>query len=568
MCQEDEACPIKYWFVDASANEIASIKDMLCGYDVLSASGGPETIRLLDADAEIAVIVLASDVSSGTDLQVLSLIKTDKRYDTIRIIVLSDSDAVEDEIKYLGLGANDYIRKSVQMQSLELRVRKQLEIIRKRKSSEQDIKNLGILFESVFQQAPIGIAVSHSSEPSGDGEEIMLAVNSLFEQICGRCKEELFEMGWAGITHPDDLEEDMKMFRKLQSGEIGSYSMDKRYMKPDGSAVWVHMVVAALEILNNNIYNHICLIQDITEQKAMITLLEKNKALIRTFIDSSQDFIFLKDDSFRYLLANEALADYYGVGVQALIGQSDYDLMDKELADNCRRTDMEAVSQNKTVNTAEVLKDRVLEARKFPVAMGEGKTGVGAYMRDITIEYQQQEIINKISETNRIIAECMLKPFNSMQEQLDYALREAVKLTGSQYGHIDFYNEDTKEFTMHSWTNGVKDDCAYIEKHAEFHRADMWNGVIRQRKPMIVNDEQAPTNRQHPEGHIRICRYIALPIFENDKIVAVIGCANKKTDYSENDIYTMTVLMSGVWIAIKKKEKEKEKELLLHARNP
>ena len=54
-----------------------------------------------------------------------------------------------------------------------------------------------------------------------------------------------------------------------------------------------------------------------------------------------------------------------------------------------------------------------------------------------------------------------------------------------------------------------------------------------------------------------------IPIFESQRIVAVIGFANKESDYTDNDINTMTVLMSGVWIATKKREKEQETAQLL-----
>ena len=98
----------------------------------------------------------------------------------------------------------------------------------------------------------------------------------MFEQITGRTKEELINTGWAQITHPDDLEEDIKNFKRLKSGEIKMYSMDKRYIKPDGSIVWVHMIVAPLAS-NNKKYSHICLVQDITERKMIEEALNESE---------------------------------------------------------------------------------------------------------------------------------------------------------------------------------------------------------------------------------------------------------------------------------------------------
>ncbi|HPB64710.1 MAG TPA: PAS domain S-box protein, partial [Mesotoga sp.] len=132
---------------------------------------------------------------------------------------------------------------------------------------------------TVFQQAPIGIAISHSDQPLDSVSKAVTRFNPMFEQITGRTKEELIELGWGKITHSDDLEEDLKKYRKLKSGEVKSYSMEKRYIKPDGSVVWVYMTVAPLVLLNDDQYNHICLVQDITERKAIeADLLESERS--------------------------------------------------------------------------------------------------------------------------------------------------------------------------------------------------------------------------------------------------------------------------------------------------
>src|SRR5690606_7501239 len=135
------------------------------------------------------------------------------------------------------------------------------------------------------------------------------------------------------------------------------------------------------------------------------------------------------------------------------------------------------------------------------------------------------------------------------------------------YGYIYLFDENKEEFSISSWTNGVMPDCGVIDKQTKYQldRTGIWGEVVRQRRPVIVNDFNAPNplKKGYPQGHVRIHRFMSLPIFENDKIVAVIGFANRKTDYSDNDVQTITLLMSGVWIATRKKEKEEETERLL-----
>ena len=118
-----------------------------------------------------------------------------------------------------------------------------------------------ILFRTVFEQAPIGIAIGHNYK-------LISKINPMFESILGRTKEELTELSWIEFTHPDDLEKDLDSFSKLQSGNINSYSMQKRFIKPDSSVVWVNMTVATLSIGSDEEENqkHLCLIEDITDR--------------------------------------------------------------------------------------------------------------------------------------------------------------------------------------------------------------------------------------------------------------------------------------------------------------
>ena len=76
-------------------------------------------------------------------------------------------------------------------------------------------------------------------------------------------------MGWEQITHPDDRAEDLEKYEEFVSGDLNGYSLEKRYVRPDGTAVWVHMTLTALVLAESSQRNHICLVQDITRRKEM-----------------------------------------------------------------------------------------------------------------------------------------------------------------------------------------------------------------------------------------------------------------------------------------------------------
>ncbi|NCB52412.1 MAG: PAS domain S-box protein [Clostridia bacterium] len=399
-----------------------------------------------------------------------------------------------------------------------------------------------------------------------DTEHRYIGCNKAFEEfvglaeadLAGKTDYELFDRITAELFRQMDLEM-ISLGKSRKNEELVEY--------PDGHTVWLETNKSPFYDSAGSLVGLLGVSRDISESKALLLQLEKEKKQFETFINSSSEVIFLKDENFNHIMANKKLEEFLGVEESRIIGRTDYELMDAESAEFCRNTDKEAISRNETVGFTRRVSDKVFELRKFPVPIGENKIGVGAFIRDITNESKQREIINNISETNRIIAQCMMKPFSNIQEQLDYALHEALHLTESRYGYIFFYDEDKKEFSLNHWTAGVMDECAVIEKQTKYQldRTGMWGEVVRQRRPIIVNDFDAPNPliKGCPNGHVEIHKFMSLPIFENDKIVAVIGFANKKTDYSENDVQAMTLLMSGVWIATKRKEKEEETENLL-----
>jgi len=268
--------PIKVLLVDDSGTDRLIISDMLSEYCIYTACDGIEAMRTLDEHEDIDLLILDLNMPVMDGFQVLERIREDKRFHKLRTIILTNYDELDNEIRGLKLGAIDYIRKPIHMASLKARIEVHIALLSAQQALEHQLDEQKLTFEKIFDQAPIGIAISHSSDPNHP-EDSFARINPVFEQITGRSKEELISLGWAKITHPDDLEEDMRYFRKLQNGEIKSYAMDKRYIKPDGSIVWVHMVVAPLSLSNDKFYNHICLVQDITGNKAIEKALKESE---------------------------------------------------------------------------------------------------------------------------------------------------------------------------------------------------------------------------------------------------------------------------------------------------
>jgi DNA-binding response OmpR family regulator len=222
----------KILIVDDSAADRLIIKNMLRDYDVFTAEDGFRALEILSEDNEIGLIVLDLNMPGMSGFEVLSRLKEDHRFCKIRSIILTNYDELDNEILGLKLGAIDYIRKPVNIESLRARIDIHLEFLRVQTILESRLEDKAHTLDTVFFQAPIGISISHSMTAGDFISHDMTSINPAFEKITGWDNDSLIRMGWAKITHPDDLAEDVENFNKLQSGEIESYSMDKRFIRP------------------------------------------------------------------------------------------------------------------------------------------------------------------------------------------------------------------------------------------------------------------------------------------------------------------------------------------------
>jgi diguanylate cyclase (GGDEF)-like protein/PAS domain S-box-containing protein len=134
--------------------------------------------------------------------------------------------------------------------------------ITERKKAEQALRTSEERLKTVFVQAPLGIALIDSLTGH------IYESNPRFAEIAGRSMEEMVNIDWLQITHPDDVQADLDNMALLNTGKINRFQMEKRYLHPDGTAVWISMTIAPSKVEDKAHPRHLCMIQDITERKA------------------------------------------------------------------------------------------------------------------------------------------------------------------------------------------------------------------------------------------------------------------------------------------------------------
>lgn len=130
----------------------------------------------------------------------------------------------------------------------------------KHKSLEDQLDRADRRLRGFFADAIVGIALAR---PDGSYKD----ANARWCESLGYSHDEICHMHNLAITHPEDVETSRKHLQALIAGEIPSYSLEKRFVRKDGSVLWAALLVAPIRDENGKVDTAVGVIQDISERK-------------------------------------------------------------------------------------------------------------------------------------------------------------------------------------------------------------------------------------------------------------------------------------------------------------
>lgn len=132
--------------------------------------------------------------------------------------------------------------------------------VTERARHEEELKTSEELFRTTFEAAAVGMA-----HIAPDGR--WLRINNKLCEISGYTREELLGMSYLDLTPPEDAEAGQERVRRLLAGEIGPYTVERRYVRKDGSRVWVNLHVSIARERRLGAVYLACVAEDMTPRK-------------------------------------------------------------------------------------------------------------------------------------------------------------------------------------------------------------------------------------------------------------------------------------------------------------
>ncbi len=308
-------------------------------------------------------------------------------------------------------------------------------------------------------------------------------------------------------------------------------------------------------------------VQDVTDRVRAEAALSESLGRFQDLVESTDQGVVLCDVNDVITYVNPAFARLAGLPAESLLGRSSSSFILPE--DVSARAEQVAARRQ---GSREVYESRMLRpdgavrrirVMPFPLYGPDGsfRGGCGLVV-DITEQHAARE-----AERQRQVRRMALLRLHEMhqasrQELLDFALEQMLAMTSSSVGYIYAYEDTTQQFTLHSWSQGVREKCSVPGAQTVYHLdgTGLWGDAVRLRQAVLVNDYAAPHpgKRGCPEGHVGLSRFLSVPVVSLGRVRAVVGVANKAEPYTEEDATQLRLFTDGLWSILERQEAEQE----------
>ncbi|TWI52543.1 PAS domain S-box-containing protein/diguanylate cyclase (GGDEF)-like protein [Pseudomonas duriflava] len=194
-----------------------------------------------------------------------------------------------------------------EIQSREAELVKSAQLLTAQEQAQANASN----FRTIFERAGVGIALV-----SLKGQ--WLDVNDTLCSMLGYSREELLKLTFQDITVPADLPIGLSLVKKMATGEIDQFQLEKRYIKKDRSPIWINLMVTKQQDHQEKLTHYVCVIQDIQDRKSAEESLTAFQHKLEQTIEERTSVLLKREAELSAILENTSDA-YIGMDENGIV---------------------------------------------------------------------------------------------------------------------------------------------------------------------------------------------------------------------------------------------------------
>jgi PAS domain S-box-containing protein len=375
--------------------------------------------------------------------------------------------------------------RTAELSQANLQLKREIE---ERRRVEEALRQSERRFRNYFEQGLIGMAVTSL-------DKRWLEVNDRLCEILGYSREELVQTDWPALTHPEDVGPNLRLFNPLLAGEIEHFTLNKRYLKKDGSIVHATIHTRAFRKDDGTIDHIVTLIEDITARKQAEEALRISEEQYRGVAEACPDAIVMSDLSGRVLFASRQTWGLLGLAdSDQLAGRSVFEYViendRKRLAENMsglmeagvrRNTEYTSLRKDGTTVPAEASSTVIRDAEGRPKA-------VMAVIRDITERKRAEEALERERQTLWHMLQASDYERRLIAYDIHDGLAQYLAAAGMQFQTHEALNQSSPSQARKAYETAVE---LVRQAHSESRR------LINEVRPPVIDEIGLETAISH-----------------------------------------------------------------------
>lgn len=435
------------------------------------------------------------------------------------------------------------------------------EDITERIRAEEALRESEERFRTFFEEAPIGISVV-------DLNGRFVKMNKTYCEMLGYPEQELSQLTFADITHPEDVEKDWRYIDQIFKGELARYQLEKRYIKKNGEILWINLTATVIFDREGKACYGLGMVEDIGDRKRTEEALQATNQTLDSLIQACPlgiTVLSLEDGTVK--LWNPADEQIFGWSEQEVVGCFLPSILEDKRDEFLAQLD--AIEQGGTLTAIETRRRKKdgsvvdISVWACPVRDAQGNLSCMSIVADISDRKQLEQERNQLllneqqrATQLRALADAALAINStlSIDQRLQAIAEQARTIIGAHQSHANLrVNQD--------WAQSIN-AISLSEKYAPWRESPeklddtgIYSLVCQRNRPMRLTQAELEAHPAWKEfgtadKYPPLRGWLAAPLIgHNGKNIGLIHLSDKyEGDFSEQDeaIFVQLAQMASV----------------------